>query len=226
MLSARATNNGTAPPRMAFLPVEVRDGNLDGVQLRLTQGREVHGAVTLEGGGSQYAVVNLSAAEGLSAGVSATNGAFTLRPIWPLTYAVDVRGLCANCYVKSVRYGGRDAPEAGIEFTGDGELEIVVSPSAASLDGVAVDRQGRPAPGATVILASADTAGRILSGKADARGAFHFGGLRPGAYRAAAWAGDAPEASPEAMAPFQAQATAVKLAENAKETLRLATIGR
>lgn len=231
MLSARATSigtvaNGNTPQRMAFLHVEVRDSHLEGVQLRLTPGKEVRGAVKWEGGGAQSAVVNATAAEGLGASASAANGAFTLRPIWPLTYTVDVRGLCANCYVKSVRYGGQDVPEAGIEFSGDGELEIVVSASAASLDGVAVDRQGRPAAGATVVLAPADGAGRILSGKTDARGAFHFGGLRPGAYRVSAWEGAVPEASPETMAPFQAQATAVELAENAKETLRIATITR
>jgi hypothetical protein len=228
-LSARAANNGAVPNgnvprRMAFLPLEVRDSHLEGVQLRLTPGKEVRGAVTLEGGGAQYASLNLFAAEGFSASASATNGAFTLRSIWPLTYTVDVQGLCANCYVKSMRYGGRDVSETGIDFSGDGELEIAVSASAASLDGVAVDPQGRPAAGTTVMLAPAD--GKILSGKADARGAFHFGGLRPGAYRVSAWAGVAPDASPEAVAPFQAQATAVHLAENAKETLRIATIGR
>ena len=230
-LSARPANNGAvpngnAPRRMAFLPLEVRDNHLEGVQLRMTPGKEVRGAVKLEGGGAQYASLNLFAAEGFTASASATNGAFTLRSIWPLTYTVDVQSLCANCYLKSVRYGGQAAPETGIDFSGDGELEIVVSPSAASLDGVAVDPQGSPAPGATVMLAPADGTGKILSGKADPRGAFHFGGLRPGAYRVSAWAGVAPDASPEAVAPFQAQATAVQLAENAKETLRIATIGR
>jgi hypothetical protein len=220
--------NGGAPPRMAYLHVEVRDSSLEGVQLRLTAGKEVRVAVSWDGGGRPAPIVDATATEGVLAfaSTSTSNGAFTLRPIWPLTYTLDVRGLCANCYVKSMRYGGHDVPEAGIEFDGDGELEIAVSASAASLDGVAVDRQGRPAAGATVILAPADGAGKILSGKADARGAFHFGGLRPGAYRVSAWEGAAPDASPEAIAPFQAQATAVKLAENAKETLRIATIAR
>jgi protocatechuate 3,4-dioxygenase beta subunit len=233
VLSARALNSGTAtenntPSRMAFLPVEVRDANLEDVKLQLTAGREVRGTVRWEGGGAQSAFLTASAAEGFSssASVSPMNGAFALRSVWPLTYALDVGGLCPNCFVKSVRYGGRDVPEAGIDFSGDGELEMVVSASAASLDGVAADRQGRPAGGATVMLASADGTGRILSGKADARGAFHFGGLRPGAYRVYAWEGAAPEVSPEALAPFQAQASTVRLEESAREKLQIATIKR
>jgi hypothetical protein len=134
--------------------------------------------------------------------------------------------LCDNCYIKSVRYGGREVPEGAIDFTGDGELEVVVSAAAASIDGVALNPQGRPASGATVMLASADVPGLVLSGTAGATGNFRFGGLRPGAYRAYAWEGAAPDASPEALAPFQGQAGTVQLQENARETLRLATIKR
>jgi hypothetical protein len=110
----------------------------------------------------------LSAPEGLSVAPSSVlaNGTFVLRAVWPLTYAMNLTNLCENCYVKSVRYGGRDMPEGAIDLTGEGELEIVVSASAASLDGVALDRQGRPAAGAMVMLAAADAPGRVLSGKA------------------------------------------------------------
>jgi hypothetical protein len=230
-LSARVLNSGTistssTQPPMAFLPVEVRDANLEDIKLQLTTGKEVRGTVKWEGGGAQSAYLTASAAEGVSASASAMNGTFALRSVWPLTYSLEVGGLCSNCFIKSVRYGGREVPESGIDFSGDGELELVVSASAASLDGVAADRQGRPAGGATVMLEPADGSGRILSGKADALGAFHFGGLRSGAYRVYAWEGVAPEPSPVAVAPFQGQASTVRLEENAREKLQIATIKR
>jgi hypothetical protein len=231
VLAARAADgvlagDGNIPQPVAFLPIEVRDANLEGVQLRLSAGREVRGVVKWEMAGVQNAVVNLFTPEGASIGAMAVNGALTFRSVQPLTYAVDVRGLCATCYVKSLRYAGRDVPEFGVDFSFEGALEIVVSPSAASLDGVAVDRQGRPAGGATVILAAADTAGKIVTGQANQSGAFHFAALPPGVYRVLAWQGVAPEASPEALAPFQAQATAVSLTENARGTVRVAAIAR
>jgi protocatechuate 3,4-dioxygenase beta subunit len=233
LLSARALNSGTAPANIArspmgFLPIEVRDADLENVTLQLTAGKQVRGAVRWEGGNDRTAFLNARAAGGFSASASAMpmNGAFTLSPVWPLPYTLEVANLCSNCYVKSVRYGGRDVPEAGFEFSGDGELEIVVSASAASLDGVAVGPQGRPAGGATVMLESADGTGRISTGKADARGAFHFSGLRPGAYRVYAWESVAPETSPEALAPFQAQASTVRLGENARDKLQIATLKR
>jgi protocatechuate 3,4-dioxygenase beta subunit len=230
ILSARMLQNGTPAARsqrMAFLPVEVRDSNIEGVQLRLTSGRQVRGTVKWEGGGMRSGSLSGSTAEGISAWaqVSPMDGTFTFPSIWPLTYTLDM-SLPAECYVKSIRYGGRDAQGGEVDFNGDGELEIVVSASAASLDGVAVDRQQRPASGATVVLSPADTPGRVLSGRADGQGAFHFGGLRPGSYRAYAFEGDAADLSPESLATFQPRATMVVLQESARGKVQLATIQR
>jgi protocatechuate 3,4-dioxygenase beta subunit len=226
MLSASATDG--VPIRKAFLPVDVRDSNIDGIRLQYSSGREVRGAMKLDGGGAWSGFVSLSAPEGVPTSSSTVNpnGTFVLRAIWPLTYGLTLPNLCENCYLKSVRYAGREVPEGAIDFSEDGELEILLSASAASLDGVAVDGQGRPAADATVMLASADVPGLVISGKSGGGGNFHFGGLRPGAYRAYAWEGAAPDATPEALAPFQGQANTVRLAESAREKVQIATIKR
>jgi protocatechuate 3,4-dioxygenase beta subunit len=220
VLSARAIDTGSN--RMAFMPVDVRDSNIDGIKLELTSGREVRGVVKAEGG-ARFATVRLSSADGFVSPLvnAAPDGTFTVRQVWPLAYSVDAMNLCATCYVKSVRYGGREVPEQAIDFSGDGELEITVSAAAASLEGTAVDRQGRPAARAVVFVAPAGGAGAIRTGTADARGRFYFGGLRPGAYQVFAWESGAPEASPEALARFQGQAKAVTLGENARESVQV-----
>jgi protocatechuate 3,4-dioxygenase beta subunit len=224
ILSGRVANDDLQ--RMAFLPLDVRDSNFDGIQLRLNAGKQVRGTVKWEGDSTQSAFLNATTAEGVSASaqVSPVGGAFTFPNIWPLTYTVNVSGICANCYVKSIRYAGSDVSEAGVDFGEEGELEIVVSASAASLDGVVVDRQRRFSSGATIMLAPVDHPERISSGKTDERGMFHFGGLRPGAYHVFAWDSEAPGASPEGLAPFQTQATTVTLEENAKKELEIAAI--
>jgi hypothetical protein len=233
LLSARTTSTGPATNRMAterraFLRLDVGDQNVEGVQLNLVPARQVHGTVKADGGTMPFAFITASAPEGLAAQGNSMQpgGEFTLGPVWPLTYAIEAANMCPTCYLKSVRYAGRDVPEQGIEFQGEGELELAISPAGAALDGVALDPQRQPAPGASVTVTRAGGFGHILSGKADEHGAFHFAGLRPGVYRVYAWEGGTPEISPDALAPFQSRATTVTLEENGHEKTQVTAIKR
>jgi protocatechuate 3,4-dioxygenase beta subunit len=232
LLSARVPEEGAASQPgpstpMAYLPVEVRDTNIEDVQLHIRPGKQVHGTMQWEGVEPHYGSITANAAEGPTTWARVSpDGAFTFPSIWPLTYSLDVNSLCRDCYVKSMRYSGRDVPESGIEFDGDGELQIVVGADAASLDGVALDTQTRPVAGAVVVLMPADSARHFLRIQADDRGAFHFGGLRPGAYRVLASQSALPEISPEALAPLQAQAVALTLKPHAQERLQLPVVHR
>ena len=42
---------------------------------------------------------------------------FTLKSVPPLRYAVTVAGVPETCYVQSIKYGGSEVTEAGVEMT-------------------------------------------------------------------------------------------------------------
>jgi protocatechuate 3,4-dioxygenase beta subunit len=215
LLWARPNENGPSQ-RQAFAAVEVRDGDAGPIRLQLSTGREVRGVLRTEDGAPPYAMVTMAAAEGYSAS-SPASGAFVIRGVWPLTYAVEAAGLCPTCYVKSLRFGGHDVPDAGTRFEGEGELEVVVSAAGGTVEGVAIGRDGRPAAGASV-AAAVEGSARILRSVTDREGSFSFGGLRPGSYRVYAFEGAAPEE-------LRAGGAAVKVGAGGREKVRV-MVGR
>jgi protocatechuate 3,4-dioxygenase beta subunit len=212
--------SASLPGPMALLPVEVRDANVDGLKLQLSAGREIRGTVKSDAALASF-LVGLYP-QGLGSVWGRTNGgAFSIRGVLPAVYSVDASGLCPNCYVKSVRYGGKEVSEDAVDFSEDGQLEIEVSTRGASLQGTAVDRQGKPVPRAAIVLAPAAGTGAIRTGVTDQAGRFSFASLRPGAYRIFAWTGIMPDPSPEALARFQGQAKPVNLPESGRERVEV-----
>jgi len=59
-----------------------------------------------------------------------------------------VAGVPETCYVQSVKYGGSEVTEAGVEMTNGGALEVTISAAAARVDTVVLDK-GRKAGLAT-----------------------------------------------------------------------------
>jgi protocatechuate 3,4-dioxygenase beta subunit len=175
------TRPGEAGPaaRMGFANVEVRDSNVDGVRVKMSPGREVRGRVVWDGDPLRFGTVGLEAVEGYTVfSQIGPTGSFTLTPVWPVPYAVNVSLPCPTCYVKSMRYAGRDLPEGYVTFEGDGEFEIQASAAGGMIVGTAT-------PGLPVRL---EGAGKVVNTKADSQGAFTFQGLKPGPYKVTAGA--------------------------------------
>jgi len=153
-----------------------------------------------------------------------------LQNVFRTTYALELPSAGsfggANYYVKSLRYGGREYPADAVDLSGDGELEIVVSPLGATVEGTAVDAAGKPSPNAVVVIAPASGVGPLKNGAADARGNFYFGGLAPGEYRVFAWDAGSAEATdpPPSLAPYQSAAKTVRLEQSAREKTQVTVI--
>src|SRR5205807_7319601 len=131
------------------------------------------------------------------------DGKFILNGVTPVPFAITVGGVPDNCYVKSIRYGGREAPETGTDMSGGGSLEITLSAAAAAVDGVVMDKDNKPAGGAMVALIPQN--GSPASGRtADENGIISFKGLKPGEYRLIAWEDVEPGAymDPDFVKPF------------------------
>jgi hypothetical protein len=219
--------------RMAVRTIEVKDASVDGVRLEITSGRALKGSLKVEGGGTFPAsFMSFTSPEGGVARVMspASDGNLNIQNVFPVVYSMELMGgnggPYASYYVKSVRYGGREFSPWAIDLSGDGQLDIVLSAKAATLEGSVVDRQGKPAANAAIVIAPATAGEPLRTGTADASGNFYFAGLRPGDYRVFAWDAAAPEASdaPASLAPFEASSKAVTLAESAREKIQVTTI--
>jgi protocatechuate 3,4-dioxygenase beta subunit len=218
---------------MASQPVEVGGNHVDGLILTLSAGADVPGAIKVEDAASPIDLSNVNVnlrPTGMSFGrvPRAKVGAdsrFTLNAVPAVLFAINVGGFPDNCYLKSVRYGGREVPESGIDMSGGGPLEITLSATAAAVDGVVMDKDNKPVAGATVALIPKD--GTQISGRsADENGIISFKGLKPGEYKLLAWEDVEPGAymDPDFVKPFESKSKTVKLDASGHEAVQLKVI--
>jgi protocatechuate 3,4-dioxygenase beta subunit len=148
-------------------------------------------------------------------------------------YLLRIDGLPGEWRVKSVRHGARDVTDTPLRIergTADVEgLRIVLSRSGALVTGEVVDRQGAPAPDATVVLFAANSAqwgigSRFVRAvRPGSDGRFSIPGVAPGAYRIVA-RDFVIEGQWEEAAFLQAllrDASAIELKEGSSESIRL-----
>ena len=142
-----------------------------------------------------------------------------------MRYAVTVTGVPETCYVQSVKYGGSEVTDAGVEMTNGGVLEVTVSAAAARVDAVVVDKDGKAGWHAVVALIPTD-GGLTVVQTADENGILSFKGLKPGDYRLLAWE-DVEQGAPydpDFLKPFEALAKSVKLEAASHEAVQLKAI--
>jgi protocatechuate 3,4-dioxygenase beta subunit len=236
MLAMVDSQSGTparmVPPLVGRVFVNVTDSDVEDLQMPVGEGAIVTGTVTGVSSPAERPVVTLvragSGRDAKNTAQCTPDGAFHLRHLVPAIYSLDV-ALPKGAYVKSVKFAGRDVTNADIDLTSGagGTMEIVVSKNGGEISGVVRDANGDPARGATVQLWPADGEGATAV-KSDENGAFHFLGLPPAGYRVAAFEDldDDLAAYPPFRALFAEQATKVKTAEGAHETIEVKLIPR
>ncbi|HWQ53056.1 MAG TPA: carboxypeptidase-like regulatory domain-containing protein [Bryobacteraceae bacterium] len=206
--------------------------HIDGLEYHLDAGGELSGIVKMLGEGTATPASTTVALEAVdlpssSSGTTpADDGSFTVKNFFAGRYRVRLNKKPAECYVKSVKLGGRevdlDAADLGAAA---GALEIVVSRAGAQVDGIVLGADDKPMAGATVVLIPAS--GRIsdyVSATTDYDGTFNAKGAAPGKYQVLAWEEIEPGAflDPEFVKPFEAGAEGLSLEESghAKVTLK------
>jgi hypothetical protein len=162
------------------------------------------------------------------------------RPDWSFRfsnmdgeYLFRVNGLPEGWMLKSVFVGGRDVIDTPLTLTRGAPdiegLQLVLSRTGAKLGGEVVDRDGAPAPDATVMLFGED---RALWGpgsrfihvtRPDDSGRFALAGLPPGVYRAIARdvVGEGQWEDPEFLQTLLRDASRVELPASASGTIAL-----
>ena len=142
----------------------------------------------------------------------------------PIRYAVTVTGVPDTCYVKSIQYGGADVSADGVEMTGGGTLDVVISATAAQMDLVVETGNSKVAAGAQVLVMKDGAPETVRT--ADENGMLSIKGLKPGSYRVIAWEDIDPDQlwDPDYLRKFDSEGKSVKLDSAGHEAVQLKAI--
>jgi hypothetical protein len=151
---------------------------------------------------------------------------FSLKDVPPDRYLVAVTGLTQKAYIKSIRLVGQETIDLGLDLTDIWTvppLDILVSPSGATIEGTVTEDDYKPAPGTWVCLvpdpARPELTYRIKSATAAGDGRFTFAGVAPGDYRL--YALDQLKRDPygdlEFLKPFESRATKLTVKEGERK---------
>jgi Carboxypeptidase regulatory-like domain len=252
-------NNDSGPNTPMFIRqmVTVSDSNIEDLQVVLQPGATVTGKITIEGQDRQQAQQNQSAANQakgnakptarpninlnptmpLGAGAntrSKDDGTFELQNVPPDIFNVNINGIPDGTYVKAIRFGGQDALHSPVDLTsgGGGQFDIVLSPTAADVAGVARNSNGEPAVNVNVALwpkpgSNTSATFQFRGAQTDKDGSFRMTNLPPGEYFAAAFdllSDTGVLQSPDFRAKFESKAAAIKLSDSGHGTADLTVI--
>jgi hypothetical protein len=230
--SARFTSGGQQ--YVASQPVEVGASHVDGLILTLASGGDIPGSIKVEGATAPVDLKNVSvslrsvefSAGGMPRVRAGEDLKFTFKNVPPARFTVNVGGAPDNCYVRSIRYGGREMPAEGMEMIAGATLEITLSATAGQVDAVVVGPDGKPAAGAFVALIPKDEKESAMGRAANESGIVTFKALRPGEYKVLAWEDIEPGAylDPDFVAPFDGKAKTVKLDASGHEAVQIKVI--
>src|SRR5262249_17486315 len=123
--TAVAQSRGGGQEFIATQPVDVVSNHVEGVLLTVTAGGEVQGSVKEVDATTPVELKNLTVmlrpvGFGGSPPPRARVGddlKFALKSVPPVHYAATVAGVPETCYVQSVKYGGSEITEDGVEMT-------------------------------------------------------------------------------------------------------------
>jgi hypothetical protein len=238
-------------------PVEVNEANIEGIDLQPEPLGQLHGKFRMDNGqimdwtqlGAQLISAtgeepqrvsgitgsvppDLSGADGLS--WLNKDGAFEMKNVPAETFwlGIATRGnTLRNCFVKSVKLGGRDVTDRGFFAGPDTNLDVVFSANAGTIEGTVGNDQGQLAAHVTVVAVPSQERRMRLDlyghGRTDATGRFLLRGLSPGEYLVVAFEDFEEDfRQPEVMKKYEGKGENVTVEEGGKKSVTLKTIQR
>jgi hypothetical protein len=219
--------------------IDVGNANVEGLQIILTPGIPIAGHVHWDGTpASQNQDIHLilrNVDSDLPDGGYATvlaDGSFNFREVNDGTYRLISWGLCQDCYLANVSYGGFDSTQGEIKVrhSTDSSLEITYSTRGARVQGAVSDSDGLPSAGVSVVLVPDVTqrgdARLYRSAQTDQRGQFIIRGIKPGDYKLFSWqeVEDGAWEDPDFLKPFEDQGQTVTLQSGDTKSFKLVAI--
>jgi hypothetical protein len=226
----------------ASQPVDVRDQDVDSLVLNPAPADEVQGNVKLKPDDRKVTLSTLSVAiRPIELGTSGPplpdtmkigddlKFRYLMRGIRSfVSFSIEVSRFPEGCYLASVRYGGKDVTESGIEYTNGAALEITIGTDGARVDGNTQNKDDTPFEGAVVALIPADGKGAPRSMISGPRGAFHLTGVPPGEYKLMAWddVGRDDLENPDFIKRFDSRGSPVKLSASGSATVSIKVVSQ
>jgi hypothetical protein len=158
-----------------------------------------------------------------------SDGSFALNHVATSQYQLHVQGASEDYYVKSVRMGGKDVLDSGIDAArgAAGALEVVLG-SGGQVEGVVLNAEDQPATGAAVVLVpETRSLWRLYKeNTTDQYGRYHIKGIAPGNYKLFAWEDveNGAYEDPEFLKGFEALGESVAIREGGHESKQLKLI--
>jgi hypothetical protein len=232
---ATARFGGANQQLLAMAPLEVGNNHVQGLVLTLSPGVDVTGSVTLAEKDAQVAFPNLSVfvrpvgfnMGGSGRGKVGEDHKFAVKNVAQMRFTANVSGLPDTCFVQSIKYGGQEVTDAGVDMVPGATLDVVISATAGSVTGTVTDKNGMPVASAIVVLIPKDgSASRTHENNTDENGSFTMKGLKPGDYRLFAWEDieDGAYNDPEFLKQWSSRAADVKLDPSGQQTVQIKVI--
>ena len=242
-----ATTNDDETQRTVTQKVTIADADLNGVKINFENNApEIRGSLRVMGD-AKADVSNLyvSALEplmendddlsfysyGRNNGEVKKDGSFSLAPPSGGRIYIGVSASrLPDAYVKSVALGTREVIDSGFIPVTGASLDVVLSPFGASVEGLVLDKKGKPFPGALVFTipeeSRRDRRDLYQVSVSDQRGYFQLRGVAPGTYKVIAV--EDPELGPPFDSDFLkahlSDAPDLKAEEKGKYNLRITII--
>jgi hypothetical protein len=224
----------------ARVPVDVGNSDVQNVTLVLSPPLALAGRLVIEG--TQSSTTNQDVQRmrvtlrpnggGQAASPVQADGTFTLQVMGQDEYRLAVTGMPRNAYVKAARLGATDVLNEGLRLDRppNGQLDILVSPNAGTVDGTASNDKQEPSINVSVVLVP-DAAHRQRSDlyrtiSTDALGHFHLEGVAPGDYKAFAWEDVETGAwqDPDFIRLYEERGKPIRVSENGQVSIELRLI--
>jgi protocatechuate 3,4-dioxygenase beta subunit len=222
--------------------VDVRDEDLEDLNLVLTPGVDIQGVLKVEDAPAvrlEQFGVHLVSEEDSSVRVPGGgpnvrgDGAFTLEGVPEGRYRLRLVGVPEGLYLKSAYLGPQNVMDSNLAIARGGappKLQVVLSGTGGQVSGIVKSRDDLRVRGAVVVLVPApalrDQPALFKMVRSDAYGQFHFVGIRPGDYAVLAWQEIEPGLwqDPLFLRSFERLAVAVRVAEASTPTVELRVI--
>jgi len=218
----------------ASIPFDVGNADVTGAHIAVTVGAEVEGHMMVEGDDpvNLAPFVNFEDGTGRSLGAPVLEDKTFATLLSPGTYGVYA-AIGKHLVIKSIRAGQIDVLRDGLTVAEAGKLslEIVLAPDGGQIDGAVLDKDDKPAPGATVLLVPETPFrgrhDRFESISSDQNGRYRFENVAPGDYKIFAWDDVEPGAwfDPEFLRDIESHGEAVKLNAKGRETVKVHILG-
>jgi 5-hydroxyisourate hydrolase-like protein (transthyretin family) len=223
--------------------VVVTNANVDAIAIMIGVPGSISGHITIESsrvaptGTFEFLHVQLKAAleSGMAtgsgppdSGTIKPDGTFVIKGIPAGEYHLAMNGVPQGSYIKDARLGKTDVLNNAMSIAGTDTdtLDIVISANAGSIEGVALNGRGQPAPGSQVVLIPVENRNRTELFRpvtADASGHFSIESVTPGNYRLAAWDDIEPYAffDPELIKQADQDGKQIRVTESSKQNVTI-----